>query len=264
MDGRHRHRGGGNVLFWGAAGAGQLSRTQRMQRQFGFMAFMLLFPGITLTVMNCCETHGPAIAGYCSLGAAGFFMIVTFVLWYKAREEARTNVTATQAQQVGGLTVQQDGTTMHGLTVVGLQQQQQQQQQLQQLQQNPQLQQMMATLLNQQMQNPQFRQQHQDMMSNPQYQQVMSNLAQQNPQLQETMPSVGQQSAGQPYPGSQPYPGTSAAGGFAAAPSAPPSAQPPQYGFTYNTSDNYNTQYSSGTSDLPPPPAYSTVVNEKL
>ncbi|XP_019643308.1 PREDICTED: uncharacterized protein LOC109484470 isoform X2 [Branchiostoma belcheri] len=70
--------------------------------------------------------------------------------------------------------------------------------------------------------------------------------------------------AGQPYPGSQPYPGTSAAGGFAAAPSAPPSAQPPQYGFTYNTSDNYNTQYSSGTSDLPPPPAYSTVVNEKL
>eukprot|EP00058_Branchiostoma_floridae_P013748 XP_002599236.1 hypothetical protein BRAFLDRAFT_64414 [Branchiostoma floridae] len=74
-------------------------------------------------------------------------------------------------------------------------------------------------------------------------------------------------SAGQPYPGSQPYPGPAAAGGFGPAPSAPaPSgpAPPPQYGFTYNTSDNYNTQYSAGTSDLPPPPAYSTVVNEKL
>ncbi|XP_078611105.1 uncharacterized protein LOC144881722 isoform X7 [Branchiostoma floridae x Branchiostoma japonicum] len=73
--------------------------------------------------------------------------------------------------------------------------------------------------------------------------------------------------AGQPYPGSQPYPGPAAAGGFGSAPSAPaPSgpAPPPQYGFTYNTSDNYNTQYSAGTSDLPPPPAYSTVVNEKL
>ncbi|XP_035695422.1 forkhead box protein L2-like isoform X7 [Branchiostoma floridae] len=81
------------------------------------------------------------------------------------------------------------------------------------------------------------------------------------------MSGLSYPSAGQPYPGSQPYPGPAAAGGFGPAPSAPPPsgpAPPPQYGFTYNTSDNYNTQYSAGTSDLPPPPAYSTVVNEKL
>ncbi|XP_035695417.1 mediator of RNA polymerase II transcription subunit 15-like isoform X2 [Branchiostoma floridae] len=269
VGGRHhhnrRHHGGGGASLAFRAGAGSLTRTQRNQRQVGLLTFMLLIPGITLTAMFCCEPDGPAIAGYCCLGFSGLLFLVSIVLSHKVREEARNNPTTTQAQQVRGVTVQSDGTTMHGLTVLGLQQQQQ----------NPQLQQMMSALF-QQLQDPQVQQQQREMMASPQYQQMMANLAQQNPQLQQAMSSpqyqemmsnLGQQSAGQPYPGSQPYPGPAAAGGFGPAPSAPPPsgpAPPPQYGFTYNTSDNYNTQYSAGTSDLPPPPAYSTVVNEKL
>ncbi|XP_035695419.1 mediator of RNA polymerase II transcription subunit 15-like isoform X4 [Branchiostoma floridae] len=265
-----RHHPFSGYRAWGGTSpglgveAGPLTRTQRIQIRLGLMSCLLLIPGITLTALFCCDPEGPAIIGYSCLGFAGLLFLVSIVLSHKVREEARNNPT-TQAQQVGGVTVQSDGTTMHGLTVVGLQQQQQ----------NPQLQQMMSALF-QQIQDPQVQQQQREMMANPQYQQMMANLAQQNPQLQQAMSSpqyqemmsnLGQQSAGQPYPGSQPYPGPAAAGGFGPAPSAPPPsgpAPPPQYGFTYNTSDNYNTQYSAGTSDLPPPPAYSTVVNEKL
>eukprot|EP00058_Branchiostoma_floridae_P013754 XP_002599242.1 hypothetical protein BRAFLDRAFT_64408 [Branchiostoma floridae] len=135
---------------------------------------------------------------------------------------------------MGGVTVQPDGTTMHGLTVVGLQQQQnpqlqqmmsalfqqmqdpQVQQQQREMMQDPQFQQMWSSLA-QQMQDPQFQQtlsqqqeeimsnpqfqqmmqqQQQAMMSNPQYQQLMSNLAQQNPQFQQMMSSMGQQRYG--------------------------------------------------------------------
>ncbi|CAH1273909.1 Hypp5226 [Branchiostoma lanceolatum] len=171
----NRGHGGGGGVFSVNAGAGQLSRTQRIQRQVGLLTFMLLIPGIALTVIFCCDTEGPAIAGYCCLGFAGFLMIVTCVLSHKAREEARNNATTTQAQQVGGVTVQSDGSTMHGLTVVGLQLQQQHQQ-------NPQLLQMFSAL-SQQMQDPQYRQtvqqQQQEMMASPQYQEMMSSLGQQ-------------------------------------------------------------------------------------
>eukprot|EP00058_Branchiostoma_floridae_P013752 XP_002599240.1 hypothetical protein BRAFLDRAFT_117383 [Branchiostoma floridae] len=185
-----RHHGGGGASLAFRAGAGSLTRTQRNQRQVGLLTFMLLIPGITLTAMFCCEPDGPAIAGYCCLGFAGLLFLVSIVLSHKVREEARNNPTTTQAQQVGGVTVQSDGTTMHGLTVVGVQQQQ-----------NPQLQQMMSALFQQlqdpqiqqqqreMMANPQFQQQQREMMANPQYQQMMASLAQQNPQFQQAMSS---------------------------------------------------------------------------
>eukprot|EP00058_Branchiostoma_floridae_P013751 XP_002599239.1 hypothetical protein BRAFLDRAFT_64411 [Branchiostoma floridae] len=166
---------GGTSLGIGVA-AGPLTWTQRIKRYVGMSAFILLIPGLTLTAMFCCDPEGPAIIGYSCLGFAGLLFLVSIVLSHKVREEARNNPT-TQAQQVGGVTVQSDGTTMHGLTVVGLQQQQ-----------NPQLQQMMSALF-QQMQDPQVQQQQREMMANPQYQQMMANLAQQNPQLQQAMSS---------------------------------------------------------------------------
>ncbi|XP_078611104.1 uncharacterized protein LOC144881722 isoform X6 [Branchiostoma floridae x Branchiostoma japonicum] len=243
-----------------------------------FFGFLMIIIGIMLTAMFAATGSGVVAVGACVLGVGA--ALLGAGVWLCKRQQNAKRSTTNSREQSGIDTMGTATTTINqdGQTAISMQQQMMQDPQFQQMwsqlaqqMQDPRFQQTLRQQQQEIMSDPQFQQMIQQqqgaMMSNPQYQQMMSNLAQQNPQFQQMMPSMGQQSAGQPYPGSQPYPGPAAAGGFGSAPSAPaPSgpAPPPQYGFTYNTSDNYNTQYSAGTSDLPPPPAYSTVVNEKL
>ncbi|CAH1273910.1 Hypp5227 [Branchiostoma lanceolatum] len=124
---RHHHRSGGGATLTSLFSAGQSAGGQPAQqphvlsRRLVVFGLFCLIPGIVTTALYSGSTRTLALAGYGMLGVGILMILVAWGLRCKAGNAAQNNATP-QVQQMEEGVQQADGTAMHTLTVVGLQQ----------------------------------------------------------------------------------------------------------------------------------------------